>query len=325
MRTTQRLIRLTSFLILIAVVTLSCTSTSQPIESSTVFTSTPINGSTQKTIPSLIPTHTTITVSPSIPSITSLPTIPTTHPTTSPPVTNPINPTTNTTTTPTNTIPITVGAATVTRVIDGDTIEVSIDDSLYKVRYIGIDTPETYEYFGQDATNKNSELISGKNVWLEKDISETDSFGRLLRYVYVDNLMINAELVRLGYAQAHPYPPDIKYQNLFDNLEQEAKTAQLGMWALSLKIVSITSPIEAGSYAVLIAEATPNSQCTITVYYNSGPSSASGLGAKTADSNGNVSWEWKIGSNTSPGEYKIIVTSSLNNHTVSKTVYFTVQ
>ena len=127
--------------------------------------------------------------------------------------------------------------AKVFRVIDGDTIEVDIKGSLYKVRYIGIDTPETVhpqkpvEYFGKEASEKNRELVEGKVVRLEKDVSETDKYGRLLRYVWVDDVMVNAELVRLGYAQVATYPPDVKYQDLFLQLQGEAKEAGLGLWA----------------------------------------------------------------------------------------------
>jgi len=127
--------------------------------------------------------------------------------------------------------------AKVVRVIDGDTIEVDIEGSLYKVRYIGIDTPETVhpqkpvEYFGKEASEKNRELVEGKIVRMEKDVSEADKYGRLLRYVWVDDVMVNAELVRLGYAQVATYPPDVKYQDSFLQLQREAKEAGLGLWA----------------------------------------------------------------------------------------------
>ena len=124
-----------------------------------------------------------------------------------------------------------------TRIVDGDTIEVSIGGKSYTVRYIGIDTPETVhpsklvQCFGKEASAKNRELVNGKNVELEKDVSETDEYGRLLRYVYVDGLLVNAELVRLGYAHAISYPPDVKDQDLFVRLQQEAREAQRGLWA----------------------------------------------------------------------------------------------
>jgi endonuclease YncB( thermonuclease family) len=128
--------------------------------------------------------------------------------------------------------------ARVVRVIDGDTIEVIIDNRMYDVRYIGIDTPETMhsnqgeEPYGKEASEKNSELVEGKVVLLEKDVSKTDQYGRLLRYVYVNDKFINAELVRLGYAHATSYPPDIKYQELFLKFQREAKEHSLGLWGI---------------------------------------------------------------------------------------------
>jgi len=123
--------------------------------------------------------------------------------------------------------------AQVTRVIDGDTIDVTIYGQSYRVRYIGIDTPEVYpneEPYGLEATLKNRELVEGKTVTLEKDISETDKYGRLLRYVYVDDLFVNGELVRLGYAEAVSYPPDVKYQEVLSELEREARDEGRGLW-----------------------------------------------------------------------------------------------
>jgi micrococcal nuclease len=118
----------------------------------------------------------------------------------------------------------------VVRVIDGDTIEIA---GGAHVRYIGMDTPETYpkvEFYGPEAKAKNIELVEGKLVTLEKDVSETDRYGRLLRYVYVDGVFVNGELVRLGYAEAVSYPPDTRYQWQLEQLEKEAKAAKLGIW-----------------------------------------------------------------------------------------------
>jgi len=128
--------------------------------------------------------------------------------------------------------------AQVISIIDGDTIEVSIEGQTFTIRYIGIDTPETrhpdkpVEPFGPEATAKNEEFVGGKIVGLEKDVSETDRYGRLLRYVYVGDLMVNAELVRLGYAQVSTYPPDVKYQDIFLLLQQEAREAERGLWSI---------------------------------------------------------------------------------------------
>jgi len=118
----------------------------------------------------------------------------------------------------------------VVRVIDGDTIEIA---GGAHVRYIGMDTPETYpkvEFYGPEAKAENIELVEGKLVTLEKDVSETDKYGRLLRYVYVDGVFVNGELVRLGYAEAVSYPPDTRYQWQLEQLEKEAKAAKLGIW-----------------------------------------------------------------------------------------------
>ena len=123
--------------------------------------------------------------------------------------------------------------ALVTRVIDGDTIEI---EGGLKVRYIGIDTPETVhpskpvECYGQEASARNKQLVEGKMVELEKDVSETDRYGRLLRYVYVDGQMVNELLVRGGYAQVSTYPPDVKYVDLLLAAQQEAQGANRGLW-----------------------------------------------------------------------------------------------
>jgi micrococcal nuclease len=126
--------------------------------------------------------------------------------------------------------------ALATRAIDGDTIEVEIEGESYKVRYIGIDTPELHHptkpvgYYAQEAYEKNRELVEGKTVFLEKDVSETDSYGRLLRYVYVGNTFVNAYLVQHGYALVSTYPPDVKYQERFVELQREAREAGRGLW-----------------------------------------------------------------------------------------------
>jgi len=120
--------------------------------------------------------------------------------------------------------------AKVTRVVDGDTIVVSIKGAQYKVRLIGINTPERGRPYYKEATEKTEELVLDKEVRLEKDVSETDKYGRLLRYVYVGDLFVNAELVKQGYAQQYTYPPDVKYADLFRKLAREARESKLGLW-----------------------------------------------------------------------------------------------
>jgi len=116
-------------------------------------------------------------------------------------------------------------------VIDGDTITI---EGGYRVRYIGIDAPEIrpdLEAFGIEAWQANRKLVEGKEVRLEQDVSQTDKYGRLLRYVWVDDILVEAELVRLGLAQAHAYPPDTKYQHHLEQMEAEAREAGRGIWA----------------------------------------------------------------------------------------------
>lgn len=125
------------------------------------------------------------------------------------------------------------GLVKVTRVIDGDTIEIEGGE---RIRYIGIDTPETVDprkpvqCFGVEASRKNKELVDGKEVRLEKDITDKDKYGRLLRYVWVGETLINLELVKQGFAQSYSYPPDVKYQDDFVKAEREARDAKRGLW-----------------------------------------------------------------------------------------------
>lgn len=123
--------------------------------------------------------------------------------------------------------------AQVINIVDGDTIRVLIDGAEYPVRYIGIDTPEVQhnEWYGAEARDANAALVGGREVLLEKDVSETDQYDRLLRYVYlIDGTFVNAELVRLGFAESKAYPPDTKYYDDLEALEQEAKREGLGLW-----------------------------------------------------------------------------------------------
>jgi len=128
--------------------------------------------------------------------------------------------------------------ATVASVTDGDTIRVLIDGVNYPVRYIGIDTPEVHnglEWMGQEASQANAELVAGGQVILEKDVSETDQYGRLLRYVWVDDgdglLLVNLELLRRGVAQITTYPPDVKYaDSIYLDAQRRARDAGIGLW-----------------------------------------------------------------------------------------------
>ncbi len=124
--------------------------------------------------------------------------------------------------------------ATVVSVVDGDTIKIEGGEI---VRYIGVNTPETVapnrpvECYGKEASAKNKELVQGKRVELEKDVSARDKYGRLLRFVWIGDTMINEALVREGYAQVSTYPPDVKYQALFVEAQRLAVAEKRGLWS----------------------------------------------------------------------------------------------
>ncbi len=120
-----------------------------------------------------------------------------------------------------------VETARVIRVIDGDTIVV---EGGYHVRYIGIDAPEKDDPYYLEAKQFNEQLVMGKRVKMEKDVSDRDDFGRLLRYVYVNSVFVNAEMVRNGYALAKAYLPDTRYQKYLVEVENEAKQLHKGLW-----------------------------------------------------------------------------------------------
>ncbi|MCL5784404.1 MAG: thermonuclease family protein [Patescibacteria group bacterium] len=126
----------------------------------------------------------------------------------------------------------------VSRVVDGDTIEL-VDGKT--VRFVGMDTPETVDprrpvgCFGKEASNETKSLLSGKEVILQKDVSETDKYKRLLRYVFLplENgqiLFMNDYLVREGFAKVKAYPPDTKYNEQFKQAEKEARENNRGLW-----------------------------------------------------------------------------------------------
>jgi micrococcal nuclease len=127
--------------------------------------------------------------------------------------------------------------ATVVKVVDGDTIHVRLAGRTEKVRYIGMNTPETHhptkgeQPGGREAAAVNRHLVQGRTVRLELDVRERDRYGRLLAYVYVGDTMVNAELLRLGYAQVMTIPPNVAHQSRFVKLQREAREARRGLWA----------------------------------------------------------------------------------------------
>ncbi|MFH1601797.1 MAG: thermonuclease family protein [Candidatus Shapirobacteria bacterium] len=115
----------------------------------------------------------------------------------------------------------------VIRVIDGDTI---LLENGQVIRYLGVDTPEINHCFAKEATQENQELVLGKLVKLEKDITQKDDYGRLLRYVWVNNQMINQILLNNGFGKKLLIPPDLKYRDLFSSAQEYAQENNLGLW-----------------------------------------------------------------------------------------------
>ena len=126
----------------------------------------------------------------------------------------------------------------VSHIVDGDTVELSNGE---KVRYIGIDTPETREKkgsvwsynpmpYGEEAKAYNQALVGGKSVTLEFDVQKKDKYDRLLAYVYIEDKMVNLEMVKQGYAMIYTFPPNVKYVEAFLKAQQEARENQRGLW-----------------------------------------------------------------------------------------------
>jgi micrococcal nuclease len=127
----------------------------------------------------------------------------------------------------------------VLKVVDGDTIHVLVSGRREKVRYIGVDTPETkhptkgVQCYGRAASAFNERLGGGERVRLVRDVEARDRYGRLLAYVYRarDGLFVNAELARLGYAQPLAIAPDVRHAARFASLAREARRTGRGLWS----------------------------------------------------------------------------------------------
>lgn len=124
----------------------------------------------------------------------------------------------------------------VTRVIDGDTIEVTRNGIEDTVRFIGIDTPETVhptlgvQPFGEEASAFTKKWLEGQTVGLELDIEERDRYGRLLAYVWKGQELFNNSLLYYGLAQLSTFPPNVKYVDLFTETQEDARIRGVGMW-----------------------------------------------------------------------------------------------
>lgn len=116
----------------------------------------------------------------------------------------------------------------VSQVVDGDTIVLNSGEA---VRYIGIDTPEKDEAFYDDATQANRELVQGKRLTLEYDIDKRDRYGRVLAYVWVDTILVNAELIHRGLASVYTFLPNLKHRDRFVLEQKQARQRGTGIWS----------------------------------------------------------------------------------------------
>lgn len=221
----------------------------------------------------------------SVPADTAKTAIDTTTPTTNNDKTTPTKDTTKTAKenqTVTQASPVPLITATVSRVVDGDTIEVAFDGTKEKVRLIGVDTPETVhpskgvEPFGPEASNYTKNRLDGKTVYLEKGVQERDKYGRLLAYVWqeppteisdaeITAKMFNARLLVNGYAQLMTIPPNVKYVDQFTRLQAQARENSYGLWGIAPESVAVAGQTTTTTQAVTPA---PQPQATgdVTVY-----------------------------------------------------------
>jgi micrococcal nuclease len=180
---------------------------------------------------------------------------------------------------------------TVSRVVDGDTIEISpAIDGVEDVRLIGIDTPETVdpeeevEPYGPEASAFATEELAGRKVHLEFDEEKVDQYDRLLAYVYADSSMFNEDLLEEGYAQAYPYPPNTKYEGRFADAQADAMAAGIGIWGLTFN-----EQCQLADRGNGIGEGTPGCQSVTSATTSasaSSPSASAGSSATAQPSGG---------------------------------------
>lgn len=123
-----------------------------------------------------------------------------------------------------------LGFYTVSEVIDGDTFSVNGDE---RIRMVGINTPEVDQYFYEEAKEVLMLMIDKTIVRLEQDITDTDKYGRLLRYVFAGELFVNLEMAKRGFANVFTVPPDVKYTDELLEAQRYARENNLGLWEIS--------------------------------------------------------------------------------------------
>jgi micrococcal nuclease len=172
----------------------------------------------------------------------------------------------------------------VTRVLDGDTLDVKLDGGARRVRLIGVDTPETRENtklardvrrtgrsrealleLGRTAAAFTRDAVLGREVRLELDVERRDRYGRVLAYVWLsDGRLLNAELLREGHAMLMTVPPNVRHVDLFRRLQTEAREARRGMWRRSPSLSSTRRGGRARDCAAQVLARHPPHPCTPT-------------------------------------------------------------
>ncbi|OVE37529.1 thermonuclease [Priestia aryabhattai] len=130
-------------------------------------------------------------------------------------------------------------AATVERVVDGDTLKVKmLNGKTDRVRLLLVDTPETkhpklgVQPFGTEASAYTKKRLEGQEITLEFDVQERDQYGRLLAYVWIDNELYNEELLAKGLARVAVFPPNTKYVDEFKKIQEQARKSEKGIWSI---------------------------------------------------------------------------------------------
>ncbi|MDB5052545.1 MAG: thermonuclease [Bacilli bacterium] len=124
----------------------------------------------------------------------------------------------------------------VERVVDGDTIEVKYEGKSEKVRFIGMDTPETKKpntpvmFYGKEASAYTKNRLEKQTIELEWDVEHRDKYGRLLAYIWIGKELFNTTLIQAGYARLSTFPPNVKYEKIFTEAQKQARKQGNGIW-----------------------------------------------------------------------------------------------